>query len=111
MIYLVLKNLRLHFINYLSRTVFILVCILLLNLLLLRWDSFQLLTSGCKELLGTIRPLPSEKTKAVEIHKGLVVNVPDKERAWNAELPTSPYVNHKLQKRGNTLKKGFRFGK
>jgi hypothetical protein len=108
MIYLVLKDLRLHFINYLSRSLFILICVLLLNLLLLRWDSFQLLTEGYTELLWTIRPLPSEKTHSVEIHKGLVVNVPDKERAWDAELPTSPYVNHKLQQRGNTPKKGFR---
>ena len=107
-VYLVLKHLRLKFINYLTRAVFILVCGLLLNLLLFRWDSLQLLNKGYTGLLWTIRPLPSEKLKAVEIHKGLVVNVPDKERAWNAELPASPYVNRRLQRRGNSLKKGFR---
>ena len=107
-LYLVLKDLRLQFTHYLTRVVFILVCVLLLNLLLFRWDSLQLLTKGHTELLWTIRPLPKAKTKAVEIHKGLVVNVPEKERAWNAELPTSPYINSKLQRRGTSLRKGFR---
>ena len=46
--------------------------------------------------------------KAIKTHEGFVVDVPPKEVAWNADLPSSPHVKHYLQMRGKTLKKGFR---
>jgi hypothetical protein len=82
-----------------------------MNLLLIRWDSFELLSKDSSYLLFKVRALPSEKMKAVKIHEGLVIHVPLKERGWNAELPSSPYVNHNLQLRANTLEKGFRAAK
>jgi len=38
----------------------------------------------------------------------LVVNVQHKDRAWNADLPSSPYVINELQLLRSTLKEGFR---
>ena len=107
-IYLVLQAVGQRFVEYVVRGTLVVVTVALMNLLLIRWDSFELLSHDSSDLLLNVRPLPSETMKAVKIHEGLVINVPLKERGWNAELPGSPYVNHNLQLRGNTLAKGFR---
>ncbi|MDH3554368.1 MAG: hypothetical protein OES18_00790 [Deltaproteobacteria bacterium] len=109
--YLVLQSVGQRFAEYVVRATFVVLTVALVNLLLIRWDSFALLSNDLSDLLFNVRPLPSETMKAVEIHQGLVINVPLKERGWNAELPGSPYVNHKLRLRGNTLGKGFRLAK
>ncbi len=110
-IYLVLQAVGRRFVEYVVRGTLVVLTVALVNLLLIRWDSFALLSHDLSNLLLNVRPLPSETMKAVEIHQGLVINVPLKERGWNAELPGSPYVNHKLRLRGNTLGKGFRLAK
>jgi hypothetical protein len=109
--YLVLQSVGQRFAEYVVRATFVVLTVALVNLLLIRWDSFALLSNDLSDLLFNVRPLPSETMKAVEIHQGLFINVPLKERGWNAELPGSPYVNHKLRLRGNTLGKGFRLAK
>lgn len=110
-IHLVLQSVGQRFAEYVVRATFVVLTVALVNLLLIRWDSFALLSNDLSDLLFNVRALPSETTKAVEIHPGLVINVPLKERGWNAELPGSPYVNHKLRLRGNTLGKGFRLAR
>jgi hypothetical protein len=47
----------------------------------------------------------------VRIDEGLVVNVPAKEVAWNADLPSSPYIKYDLRLRDKTLREGFRIAK
>jgi hypothetical protein len=106
--YLIVKSLRPKFSGYLFRGLLVLVCVLLINLLLIRWDSFELIFVDPADVLWTVRDLPEEKMRAVEIRQGFVVNVPLKERAWNSALPSTPYVNYKLHMRGGTLKDGFR---
>jgi hypothetical protein len=110
-IHLVLQSVSQRFVEYVVRGTFVVLTVALVNLLLIRWDSFELLSNDFSDLLLTVRALPSERMKAVEIHEGLVINVPLKERGWNAELPGSPYVNHNLQLRGKTLGKGFRLAR
>ena len=110
-IYLLLQSVGQRFAAYMVRGTFVVLTVALVNLLLIRWDSFALLSNDFRDLLFDVRPLPSETMKTVEIHRGLVINVPLKERAWNADLPASPYVNHKLRLRGNTLRKGFRLAR
>ncbi len=107
-IYLVLQAVGRRFVEYVIRGTLVVLTVALVNLLLIRWDSFELLSHDSSDLLLNVRALPSEAMKAVKIHEGLVINVPLKERGWNAELPGSPYVNNNLQLRGNTLAKGFR---
>jgi hypothetical protein len=107
-IYLVLQSVGPRFVEYVVRGTLVVLTVALVNVLLIRWDSFELLSHDSGDLLLNVRPLPSERIKTVEIHQGLIIHVPLKERGWNAELPGSPYVNHNLQLRGNTLGKGFR---
>jgi hypothetical protein len=110
-IYLALQAAGHRFVEYLVRGTLVVVTVALVNLLLIRWDSIELLSHDFRDLLLNVRALPSEKIKAVKIHEGLIIHVPLKERGWNAELPGSPYVNHSLRLRGNTLEKGFRLAK
>ena len=110
-IYLVLQSIGQRFVGYVVRGTFVVLTIALVNLLLIRWDSFELLSRDSSDLLLNVRVLPSERMKAVEIHEGLIINIPLKERGWNAELPGSPSVNHNLRLRGNTLRKGFRLAR
>jgi hypothetical protein len=110
-IYLVLQAVSQRFVEYVVRGTLVVIIVALMNLLLIRWDSFELLSKDSSYLLFKVRALPSEKMKAVKIHEGLVIHVPLKERGWNAELPSSPYVNYNLQLRANTLEKGFRAAK
>ena len=106
--YLMVKYLRPEFSGHLFRGVLVLVCVLLINLLLIRWDSFELIFADTSDVLWTVRDLPEGKMRAVEIRQGFFVNVPLKERAWNGALPSTPYLNYKLHMRGTTLKDGFR---
>ena len=109
--YLVAKSLRVQFVSWLSRFVIVLVCVALMNVLLLRWESLELIFGPPSDLLWKIRTLPKEKMRAVEIHEGFVVNIAPRERAWNADLPSSPYLKYHLRMRGSTLKEGFRVAK
>jgi hypothetical protein len=109
--YLMAKSLRPEFAGSLYRGLLVVICVLLINLLLIRWDSFELIFVDTSEVLWTVRDLPEEKMRAVEIRQGFVVNVPLKERAWDGALPSSPYLKYNLHMRGGTLKDGFRLTK
>ena len=109
--YLILKSARPQFVSYLSRFIGVLVCIALINLLLFRWDTLEVILGKHSQLLWAVSPLPKAQLRAIKTHEGFVVSFPPKEVAWNADLPSSPYVNHYLQMRGKTLKKGFRIAK
>jgi hypothetical protein len=109
--YLMVKSLRPEFSGYLYRGLLVVICVLLVNLLVIRWDSFELIFVDPAEVLWAVRDLPEEKMRAVEIRQGFVIHVPLKERAWNGALPSSPYVNYNLHMRGTTLKDGFRVTK
>jgi hypothetical protein len=109
--YLMVKSLRPEFSGYLYRGLLVVICLLLVNLLVIRWDSFELIFVDPAEVLWAVRDLPEEKMRAVEIRQGFVIHVPLKERAWNGALPSSPYVNYNLHMRGTTLKDGFRVTK
>jgi hypothetical protein len=76
--------------------------------LLFRWDTLEVVLGKHSQLLWAVSPLPKAQLRAIKTHEGFVVSFPPKEVAWNADLPSSPYVNHYLQMRGKTLKKGFR---
>ena len=104
----ILGEARLQLVRSVSRVMLILASVVLLNTLLLRWESLELLSGGYSDLLLTIRPLPTVKLRVVKIHEGFAVNVPPKEVAWDGDLPSTPYVKHHLQLRGSTLKEGFR---
>jgi hypothetical protein len=106
--YLILKSARPQFVSYLSRFICVLVCIAFINLLLFRWDTLEVVLGKHSQLLWAVSPLPKAQLRAIKTHEGFVVSFPPKEVAWNADLPSSPYVNHYLQMRGKTLKKGFR---
>jgi hypothetical protein len=106
--YFLIQSLRLEFVSYLTRGAFVLICVLLLNFMLLRWDTLELVFGGPSDLLWKIRSLPEEKVRVVKIHDGFTINVPLKETAWNADLPSTPFVKYKLQMRGSTLGEGFR---
>jgi hypothetical protein len=106
--YLILKSVRPQFVRYLSRFIGVFVCIAFINLLLFRWDTLEVILGKHSQLLWTVSPLPKPQLKAMKTHEGFVVHVPPKEVAWNADLPSSPYVKYYLQRRGKTLKKGFR---
>jgi hypothetical protein len=84
-----------------------LVCASLLNLFLIRWDTFAILQGGYDDLLWQVSSLPKAKLRVVKIHEGFFVNVPLKEKAWDADLPSTPFVEHNLRMRGQTLKEGF----
>jgi hypothetical protein len=106
--YLILKSVRPQFVRYLSRFIGVLVCIALINLLLFRWDTLEVVLGKHSPLLWAVSPLPKAQLRAIKTHEGFVVHVPPKEVAWNADLPSSPSVKYYLQMRGKTLKKGFR---
>jgi hypothetical protein len=108
LVYLVLKSVRPQFVGSLARVMLVLFCISFINLMLLRWDTLEVLLGKHSQALCTVSPLPKVQTKAVKIHEGLVVNVPPKEVAWNTDLPSSPDAKPYLQMRGSSLKKGFR---
>ena len=95
-------------VRYASRVLLILVSVVLINLLLIRWDSFAILFGGPSNFMFTVRPLPKVKMRVVKIHDGFLLNVPPKELAWDAELPSAPHSKHALQMRGQTIKEGFR---
>ena len=60
-------------------------------------------------LIWEVESLPEAELEAVEIHEGLLVHVPqDSNKVWDAQLPTTPYVNYELELRGDSLKDGFR---
>jgi hypothetical protein len=105
---LILKSVRPQFVSYLGRFIGVLVCIAFINLLLFRWDTLEVLLGKNSKLLWAVSPLPKAHLRAVKTFEGLVVHVPPKEVAWNADLPSSPRVSYYLQMRGKTLKKGFR---
>jgi hypothetical protein len=105
--YLLLKVARPRFITYLIRGIFVLVCASLLNLLLVRWDTFAIFQGGYHDLLWQVSSLPKERLRVVKIDEELFVNVPLKEKAWDADLPSTPSVKHNLRMRGQTLKEGF----
>ncbi len=106
--YILIQSLRLEFVSYLTRGALVLFCVLLLNFLLLRWDTLESVFGGPSDLFWKIRNLPEEKVRVVKIHDGFTINVPLRERAWNADLPSTPYVKYNLQMRGSTLGEGFR---
>ena len=108
LVYLILQSARPRFVHYLSRVICVLVCLSLINLLLFRWDTLEVLIGKHSQSLWTVSPLPKVQTKAIKIHEGLVINVPAKEVAWDTDLPSSPYAKHSLHMRGSSLKKGFR---
>ena len=108
LLYLILKEARFELVRYASRVLLILVSVVLINLLLIRWDSFAILFGGPSNFMFTVRPLPKVKMRVVKIHDGFLLNVPPKELAWDAELPSAPHSKHALQMRGKTLKEGFR---
>jgi len=108
LLYLILKEARFELVRYASRVLLILVSVVLINLLLIRWDSFAILFGGPSNFMFTVRPLPKVKMRVVKIHEGFLLNVPPKELAWDAELPSAPHSKHALQMRGQTLKEGFR---
>jgi len=108
LVYLVLKSVRPQFVGSLARVMLVLFCISFINLMLLRWDTLEVLLGKHSQALCTVSPLPKVQTKAIKIHEGLVVNVPPKEVAWNTDLPSSPDAKPYLQMRGSSLKKGFR---
>ncbi len=86
----------------------ILVSVVLINLLCIRWDSFAVLLGGPSNSIFTIRQLPKVKMRVVKIHDGFLLNVPPKQLAWDADLPSAPHSKDDLQMRGSTLKEGFR---
>jgi hypothetical protein len=106
--YILIQSLRLEFVSYLTRGALVLFCVLLLNFLLLRWDTLESVFGGPSDLFWKIRNLPEEKVRVVKIHDGFTINVPLRDRAWNADLPSTPYVKYNLQMRGSTLGEGFR---
>ena len=107
-LYMILKSVRPQFVSYLSRFIGVLVFIAFINLLLFRWDTLEVILGKNSELLWVVSPLPKAQLRDIRTHEGLVVHVPPKEVAWNADLPSSPHVKYYLQLRGKTLKKGFR---
>ena len=109
--YLMVKSLRPEFSCFLYRGLLIVICALLINLLVNRWDSFELVFDDPARVLWAVRDLPEAKMKAVEIRQKFIIYVPLKERAWNGALPSSPYVNYSLHMRGSSLKDGFRVTK
>jgi hypothetical protein len=106
--YLLLIAARPRFVAYLSRGIFSLVCISLLQLFIIRWDTYEIFQRGYHDFLWRLSSLPKAKVRVVKIHEGFFVNVPLKEKAWDADLPSTPFVKYNLQKRGITFKKGFR---
>ena len=86
----------------------ILVSVVLINLLLIRWDSLETLLAGPSNVMFTIRSLPEVKMRVVKIRDGFLLNVPPNELAWDADLPSAPHSKYALQMRGKTLKEGFR---
>jgi hypothetical protein len=109
--YILLKSLRLRFVSSVSRVIFVLVSVLLLNFLLMRWGTLENIMGKYAHSWWTVRALPEEKMRAVEIHEGFFVYVPLKEKAWNADLPNTPYLKGNLRMRGSTLREGFRIAK
>ena len=79
--------------------------------MLLRWDTLEVILGKHSQALVKVSPLPKVQVRAVRIDEGLVVNVPAKEVAWNADLPSSPYLKRDLRMRGITLREGFRIAK
>ena len=106
--YLMLKETSLQLVRYVSRAMLILVSVALINLLVIRWDSFAILLGNPSNSLFTIRPLPKVQMKVVKIHDGFLLNVPPKKLAWDGDLPSAPKSTDNLQMRGSTLKEGFR---
>ena len=86
----------------------IVVSVALINLLLLRWDSFAVLFGGPSNAMFTVRQLPKVKMRVVKIHDGFSLNLPPNELAWDADLPSAPQSKYAIQMRGKTLKEGFR---
>jgi hypothetical protein len=95
-------------VRYVSRVMIIVVSVAMINLLLIRWDSFAILFGGPSNSLFTIRQLPKVQMKVVKIHDGFLLNVPPKKLAWDGDLPSAPKSTDNLQMRGSTLKEGFR---
>lgn len=111
LVYIILKSVRLRFVSLLSRVIFVLVTVVLLNFLLMRWGTLDNIMGKYAHSWWTVHALPEEKMRAVEIHEGFVVYVPLKEKAWNADLPNTPYLKRDLRMRGSTLREGFRIAK
>jgi hypothetical protein len=111
LVYTILKSVRPRFVRSLSRVIFVLVSVALLNFLLMRWGTLENIMGKYAHSWWTVHALPEEQMRAVEIHEGFVVYVPLKEKAWNADLPNAPYVEYNLRMRGSTLKDGFRIAK
>jgi hypothetical protein len=109
--YLILKSVRVQFVSSLARVMLVLFCISFINLMLLRWDTLEVILGKHSQSLVQVSPLPKAQIRAVRIEQGLVVNVPAKELAWNADLPSSPYIKYDLRMRGKTLREGFRITK
>jgi len=108
LVYLILNEAKFQLVRYVSRVMLILVSVVLINLLSIRWDSFAVFLGGPSNSLFTIRQLPEVKMRVVKIHDGFLLNVPPKQLAWDADLPSAPHSKDDLQMRGRTLKKGFR---
>jgi len=111
LVYLILKSVRAQFVSSLGRVMLVLFCISFINLMLLRWDTLEVILGKHSQSLVKVSPLPNAQVRAVRIDQGLVVNVPAKEVAWNADLPSSPYIKYDLRMRGKTLREGFRIAK
>ena len=111
LVYLILKSVRSQFVSSLARVLLVLFCISFINLTLLRWDTLEVILGKHSQSLVKVSPLPKVQVRAVRIDEGLVVNVPAKEVAWNADLPSSPYIKYDLRLRSKTLGEGFRIAK
>jgi hypothetical protein len=111
LVYLILKSVRSQFVSSLARVLLVLFCISFINLTLLRWDTLEVILGKHSQSLVKVSPLPKVPVRAVRIDEGLVVNVPAKEVAWNADLPSSPYIKYDLRLRSKTLGAGFRIAK
>jgi len=108
LVYILLKETSFQLVRYASRLMLILVSVILINLLCIRWDSFEVLIGGPSNSILTIRQFPKVKMRVVKIHDGFLLKVPPKQLAWDADLPSAPHSKDDLQMRGRTLKEGFR---
>jgi len=111
LVYLILKSVRAQFVSSLGRVMLVVFCISFIHLMLLRWDTLEVISGKHSQSLVTVSPLPRVQVRAVRIDEGLVVNVPAKEVAWNTDLPSSPHIRYDLRLRDKTLREGFRIAK
>jgi hypothetical protein len=107
-LYVVLGALRPPFVKVLSSAAGVVVSFGLLSTAAIdsKWDGCPPASLGTR--LWKTCPLPRESMKVIEIHPGLSVYVPRREKAWDAALPSAPAVDLRLRMRGVTLKEGFR---